>query len=256
SLIPTMLLAFVASGLVNKAVDVWFSDQIDRVMRDSYEVAKMQHAGHITLAVNSARAISHEIFREDMLLPGQRDLLMAAMARKRVEFGVAGIEVYSAKMETLAKSLDGEVPAGVLDLPIGQLVLQAINGKQEANTVQEAQTGRLVRAAAPVAASGRGNEVGGVVVVDAYVPESLLAKMDGIGRQYEEYKQGRGLFVRRRHYVVDSVRGDLVRILRRTQHHGSDPATGRSDGCDCARRSVRTHRREGHRRDWDAHRLL
>ncbi|HET7910288.1 MAG TPA: ATP-binding protein [Nitrospira sp.] len=189
SLIPTVLLAFVASGLVNKAVDVWFSDQIDRVMRDSYEVAKMQHAGHITLAVNSARAISHEIFREDMLLPEQRDLLVAAMARKRVEFGVAGIEVYSAKMETLTKSLDAEVPEGVLDLPIGQLVLQAINGKQEANTVQEAQTGRLVRAAAPVAASGRGNEVGGVVVVDAYVPESLLAKMDGIGRQYEEYKQ-------------------------------------------------------------------
>src|SRR5512147_1184531 len=47
SLIPTVLLAVVASGLVNKAVDVWFSDQIDRVMRDSYEVAKMQHAGHI-----------------------------------------------------------------------------------------------------------------------------------------------------------------------------------------------------------------
>jgi two-component system nitrogen regulation sensor histidine kinase NtrY len=40
SLIPTVLLAFVASGLVNKAVDVWFSDQIDHVMRDSYEVAK------------------------------------------------------------------------------------------------------------------------------------------------------------------------------------------------------------------------
>ncbi len=189
SLIPTVLLALVASGLVNKAVDVWFSDQIDRVMRDSYEVARMQHAGHITLAVNSARAISHEIFREDLLLPAQRDILISAMARKRVEFGVAGIEVYSAKMETLTKSLDPEVPAGVLDLPVGQLVLQAINGKQEGNTVQEAPTGRLVRAAAPIAASGRGGEVGGVVLVDAYVPESLLAKMDGIGRQYEEYKQ-------------------------------------------------------------------
>ncbi len=189
SLIPTVLLAMVASGLVNKAVDVWFSDQIDRVMRDSYEVARMQHAGHITLAVNSARAISHEIFREDLLLSEQRDLLASAMSRKRIEFGVAGIEVYSAKMETLTKSLDPEIPPGVLDLPIGQLILQAINSKQEANTVQEAQTGRLVRAAAPVALSGRGGEVGGVVVVDAYVPESLLAKMDGIGRQYEEYKQ-------------------------------------------------------------------
>ncbi|HXX76814.1 MAG TPA: ATP-binding protein [Nitrospiraceae bacterium] len=189
SLIPTVLLAVVASGLVNKAVDVWFSDQIDRVMRDSYEVARMQHAGHITLAVNSARAIGHEIFREDMLIPEQRDLLVAAMARKRMEFGVAGIEVYSSKLETLTKAVDPDVPSIVLDLPVGQLVLQAINGKQEVNTVQEAQTGRLVRAAMPIAASGRGGEIGGVVVVNSYVPESLLAKMEGIGRQYDEYKQ-------------------------------------------------------------------
>ena len=189
SLIPTVLLAVVASGLVNKAVNVWFSDQIDRVMRDSYEVARMQHAGHITLAVNSARAIGHEIFREDMLLSEQRDLLVAAMARKRREFGVAGIEVYSARLETLTKAVDPDVPSMVLDLPVGQLVLQAINGKQEVNTVQEAQTGRLVRAAMPIAASGRGGEIGGVVVVDAYVPESLLTKMEGIGRQYDEYKQ-------------------------------------------------------------------
>ncbi len=193
SLIPTVLLALVASGLVNKAVDVWFNDQIERVMRDSYEVARMQHAGHITLAVNSARAISREIYREDMLLGEQRDLLVAGMARKRAEFGVAGIEVYSAKMETLTKALDPEVPSTALDLPIGQLVLQAINGKQEVNTVQEAQTGRLVRAAVPIAASGRGGEIGGVVVVDAYVPESLLAKMEGIGHQYSEYKQMRAM---------------------------------------------------------------
>jgi two-component system nitrogen regulation sensor histidine kinase NtrY len=106
-----------------------------------------------------------------------------------MEFGVAGIEVYSSRLETLTKAMDPDVPSIVLDLPVGQLVLQAINGKQEVNTVQEAQTGRLVRAAMPIAASGRGGEIGGVVVVDAYVPESLLAKMEGIGRQYDEYKQ-------------------------------------------------------------------
>ena len=151
SLIPTLLLAFVASGLVNKAVDVWFSEHIEKVMKDSYEVARMQHAGHVALAVNSARAISQELFREDMLTPVQRDLLIAAMARKRMEYGVAGIEVFSSKMETLTKALDSDIPSGVLDLPISQLVLQVINGKQEFTSVQEAQTGRLVRAAIPVA---------------------------------------------------------------------------------------------------------
>ena len=189
SLIPTILLAIVASGLVNKAVDVWFSDQIDRVMKDSYEVARMQHAGHIALAVNSARAIGQELFREDMLTSEQRDLLIAAMARKRMEYGVAGIEVFSSRMETLTKALDAEIPAGVLDLPVSQLVLQVINGKQEFTSVQEAQTGRLVRAGVPVAAGNNRGELAGVVVVAAYVPESLLTKMEGIGRQYEEYKQ-------------------------------------------------------------------
>jgi len=189
SLIPTVLLAIVASGIVNKVVNLWFSEQIEKVMKDSYEVARMQHAGHIALAVNSARAIGQELFREDMLLPEQRDLLIAAIARKRTEYGVAGIEVFSSKMETLTKSLDANVPAGVLDLPISQLVLQVINGKQEFTSVQEAQSGRLVRAGIPVASSSRRGELEGVVVVEAFVPESLLTKMEGIGRQYAEYKQ-------------------------------------------------------------------
>jgi two-component system nitrogen regulation sensor histidine kinase NtrY len=189
SLIPTVLLALVASGLVNKAVDVWFNDQIEKVMNDSYEVVRMQHAGHVALAVNSARALGQELFREDMLMPEQRDLLVAAIARKRAEYGVAGIEVFSVKMETLTKALDAGVPAGVLDLPISQLVLQVINGKQEFTSVQEAQTGRLVRAAVPVASGSRRGELEGVVVVETYVPESLLTKMEGIGRQFAEYKQ-------------------------------------------------------------------
>ncbi|MBK9948484.1 MAG: HAMP domain-containing protein [Nitrospira sp.] len=189
SLIPTVLLAIVASGLVNKAVEVWFSEQIEKVMKDSYEVARMQHAGHVALAVNSARAISQELFREDLLTPVQRDLLIAAMARKRMEYGVAGIEVFSNRMETLTKALDADVPLGVLDLPISQLVLQVINGKQEFTSVQEAKTGRLVRAAIPVISASRRSEIEGVVVVETYVPESLLTKMEGIGRQYTEYKQ-------------------------------------------------------------------
>lgn len=189
SLIPTVLLAVVASGFLNKAVDVWFSEQIENVMKDSYEVARLQHAGHITLAVNSARAIGQELFREDMLIPAHRDLLIAAMARKRMEYGVAGIEVFSNKMETLTKALDASVPAVALDLPIGQLVLQVINGKQEFTSVQEAQSGRLVRAGMPVASGSHSGELAGVVVVETYVSESLLTKMEGITRQYEEYTQ-------------------------------------------------------------------
>jgi len=189
SLIPTVLLAIVASGFLNKAVDVWFSEQIEHVMKDAFEVASLQHAGHIALAVNSARAIGRELYREDLLIPEQRDLLIAAIARKRMEYEVAGIEVYSNKMETLTRALDVSVPSSVLDLPISQLVLQVINGKQEFTSVQEAQSGRLIRAAIPVVSSAKLDELAGVVVVETYVSESLLTKMEGITRQYTEYTQ-------------------------------------------------------------------
>jgi two-component system nitrogen regulation sensor histidine kinase NtrY len=189
SLIPTVLLAVVASGLVNKGVDVWFNEQIEQVLKDSHEVARMHHEAHVALAVNNARAISREIFREDMLTREQRELLVATMERKRAENNLTGVKVFSSKMDTLAQSVDPEVAASVLDLPLGQLVLQVLKENKELTSVQEAQNGRLIRAGIPIASNTRRGEVDGVVVVDAYVPESLLVKMEGIARQYTQYRQ-------------------------------------------------------------------
>ena len=189
SLVPTLLLAFVASGLVNKAVDVWFNDQIEQVLNDAQEVARIHHENRVTLALNSARAISREIFREDLLAPVQRDLLAAAMARKRAEHNLTGVEIFSAKMDTLAKSMAPDVPSVVLALPSGQLVLQIVQHNQELTSVQEAESGRLVRAGVPIPSNMRQGAVDGVVVVDEYVSESLLSKLDGIAAQYAEYRQ-------------------------------------------------------------------
>lgn len=189
SLIPTLLLAFVASGLVNKAVDVWFNDQIEQVLKDAQDVARIHHEGRVTLALNSARAISREIYREDLLAPVQRDLLAAAMARKRAEHNLTGVEVFSAKMDLLAKAMATDVPVVALALPSGQLVLQVIQHNQELTSVQEAESGRLVRAGVPIPSNMRQGLVDGVVVVDEYVPESLLSKLEGIAAQYAEYRQ-------------------------------------------------------------------
>ena len=76
-----------------------------------------------------------------------------------------------------------------MELPIGQLVLQVLSGKQEMTSVQEAQRGRLIRAGVPIASNTRQGEIDGVVVVAAYVSESLLAKMESIAKQYTEYRQ-------------------------------------------------------------------
>ncbi len=189
SLIPTVLLAIVASGLVTKAMDVWFNEQIEQVLKDSQDLARLHHEGHVTLAINNARAIGREIYREEWMKRDLRDLLVAGMARKRTEHNLASVEVYSPKLEVLTKAVDPAVSASVVELPIGQLVLQVLSGKQEMTSVQEAQRGRLIRAGVPIASNTRQGEIDGVVVVAAYVSESLLAKMESIAKQYTEYRQ-------------------------------------------------------------------
>ena len=67
SLIPTLLLAVMASDVINEVMKVWFNNQIEVVLKDSEELSRMYHEGHMALAVQSARAISREIYREDFL---------------------------------------------------------------------------------------------------------------------------------------------------------------------------------------------
>lgn len=189
SLVPTVLLAFVASGVISEVMKVWFNDQIEQVLKDSEQMARMYHEGHTALATKSAQAIGKEIFREDMLRPEHREILMAAMARKRAEFNLTGIEIFSSKLETLARMIDPEVPPSVLNLPVGQLVLKVLDTGQELTAVQEAPVGRLIRAAVPISSGRDPTNIEGVAVVGTYVPESLLAKMEGITRQYTEFRQ-------------------------------------------------------------------
>jgi len=189
SLIPTLLLAFVASGVISEVMKVWFNNHIEQVLKDSEQMARMYHEDHMALATKSAEAISKEIFREDMLRPEHREILMAAMARKRAEFNITGIEIFSSKLETLARMVDPDVPPSVLNLPVGQLVLKVLETGTALTAVQEAPVGRLIRAAVPIASSLDPDGIEGVAVVGTYVPEALLAKMEGIARQYTEFRQ-------------------------------------------------------------------
>ena len=86
----------------------------------------MYHEGHLALAVQSARAIGREIYREDFLRPDHRELLTAAMARKREEFNVTGVEVFSSKLELLVRMNAPEATDRMFQLPVGQLVRRAL----------------------------------------------------------------------------------------------------------------------------------
>ncbi len=193
SLVPTVLLAVMASGVINQVMNVWFNNQIEKVLKDSEELSRMYHEGHMALTMQSARAMSREIYREDFLRTDSRELLSAAIARKREEFNVTGVEVFSSKLELLVRMTAPEATDGTFHLPAGQLVRRALDSRGEVTSVQVAQAGRLIRAAVPIASNTILGGIDGVVVVSTYVSESILAKMQGIAKHYTNYLQIKAL---------------------------------------------------------------
>ncbi len=188
TLIPSVLLVGLASGLLSQSIDNWFGQEVEHALKDSQDVAQVHRRSHEVVALNSARAISREIYADELLAPEHKETLAVAMQRKRVEYGVGGVEVYSPAKQILTRSVDPKIPLAVLDAPENRLVENALAGG-EVKSFQSIHTGDLIRAAVTIPSASDPAQVAGVVVVDTYLPEALVAKMDGVTRSYKNFKE-------------------------------------------------------------------
>jgi two-component system, NtrC family, nitrogen regulation sensor histidine kinase NtrY len=188
TLIPSLLLVGLASGLLSKSIDNWFGQEVEHALRDSQDVAQAHRRGHEAVTVNSARAISREIYADELLASELKETLEVAMQRKRMEYGVSGVEVYSATKELLTRSVDPNIPLSVLNAPEDRLVENAL-AQGEVKTFQFIETGDLIRAAVTIPSALDPSKVAGVVVVDTYLPEALVKKMDRVSQSYRNFKE-------------------------------------------------------------------
>ena len=188
TLIPSLLLVGLASGLLSKSIDNWFGQEVEHALKDSQDVAQAHRRGHEAVTVNSARAISREIYADELLAAELQETLAVAMQRKRMEYGVSGVEVYSATKQLLTRSVDPQIPLSVLNAPEDRLVENAL-AQGEVKTFQFIETGDLIRAAVTIPSASDPSQVAGVVVVDTYLPEALVKKMDRVTQSYKNFKE-------------------------------------------------------------------
>ncbi len=191
TLIPSLLLVGLASGLLSDTIDNWFGGEVEHALKDSQDVAQVHRRGHELLAINSARAISREIYADGLLASEHQETLTLAMQRKRMEYGVGGVEVYSVEKEVLTRSVDPKIPLGFLDDPEHRIVEKALTSG-EINSFRSTETGDLIRVAVTIPSLQDPDQVGGVVVVDTYLPEALVSKMDRVMQSYNDFKEAKG----------------------------------------------------------------
>jgi len=188
SLVPTMLLFFAAAGFINNTVHNWFNTQVETSLSESLEVAQTYYKNSASNALYYGRQISGFIKNEKLLNQDNLPQLKALIRQKQKEYNLGVVEVYSAQREELVQASNPAVPKGEFTTPTSEDINAGLSGK-ELTRINQAGKADLIRGIVPVYSTYNQKDVVGVVVVNYYVPYSLVNKMKEITQSYHEFRQ-------------------------------------------------------------------
>jgi len=188
SLVPTMLLFFASASFITNSVQNWFNVQVETSLNESLEVAQTYYKTSASNALLFARRLSEVIQRERLLNDDSLPRLKSFVREKQKEYNLGIVEVFSSQREELIRASNPEVPRAENTSPNSEDIKQALAGK-ELTKVNSAGKADLIRGIVPIYSTYNDRDVVGVVVVNYYVPHSLVSKMQEISSSYQEFRR-------------------------------------------------------------------
>jgi two-component system nitrogen regulation sensor histidine kinase NtrY len=188
SLVPTMLLFFAAAGFINNTVHNWFNTQVETSLSESLEVAQTYYKNYAANSLYYGRQISGFIKTQKLLNEENLPQLKELIRQKQKEYNLGVVEVYSAQREELVQASNPDVPKGEFTNPDSEDIKKGLSGS-ELTRISQAGKADLIRGIVPVYSTWNQKDVVGVVVVNYYVPYSLVNKMKEITESYHEFRQ-------------------------------------------------------------------
>ena len=188
SLFPTLLLFFVSAGYISNSIQNWFNSQIETSLNESMEVAQTYYKNSAANALFYAEQISQTIKNRKLLNDENLGQLKTLIKEKQREYNLGVVEVFSAQREELVRAVNPKLPASEYTNPSSDDLDTGLKGK-ELSRVNALGKADLIRGIVPVFSNWKESDVVGVVVVNYYVPYSLVSKMKEITTSYHDFKQ-------------------------------------------------------------------
>jgi len=188
SLVPTMLLFFVSAGFITNSIQNWFNKQVENSLNESMEVAQTYYKSSAANALYYGQQISDAIKERKLLNEENLPALKALVRQKQKEYNLGVVEVFSSQREELIRAANPKLPAGEFTNPSSEDINVGLSG-QELTRVNAIGKADLIRGIVPVRSNWNKEDVVGVIVVNYYVPYSMVAKMREITASYHEFRQ-------------------------------------------------------------------
>jgi two-component system nitrogen regulation sensor histidine kinase NtrY len=188
SLVPTMLLFFVSAGFITNSIQNWFSEQVETSLDESMEVAQTYYKTSAANALYYAHQLSGFIKEQKLLNNENLSTMRNLIRQKQKEYNLGVVEVFSSQREELVRAANPNLPMGEFTNPSSEDINVGLRGR-ELTRVNPIGKADLIRGIVPIYSNWNQKDVVGVVVVNYYVPYSLVSKMKEISASYHEFRQ-------------------------------------------------------------------
>ncbi|MFQ5587507.1 MAG: ATP-binding protein [Nitrospiria bacterium] len=195
SMIPSILLFVVASGLLTSSIENWFSIQVEKSLDQSLEVAQDYYQESEQDVAAAARQIGRHLL-SGRLLNGAHAALTKYLRDQKEAHRLHNIYVFTPRFKLMAEAAERKSDANKASSPpatepLAQAMEKGVDTPKSKSTepvlsIQSTPQGDLVRGILPLEKRGRAKVI---LVVDQMISPRLVGKMEGIKQSVEEYKQ-------------------------------------------------------------------
>jgi len=185
SLVPSVLLFTIASGLLTRSFDRWFDSKVESALQGSLEIGQTYYLNSANNAIFYARQLSQRITQDGLFDPQRVAQLKEFVQTKQREYNLGTVELFSPDGQPFVVAFNQHVPTGVTIKPEPEFLNRALRGLEVTRT-QIFGDADVIRGGVPIYAADR--RILGVVVVDYYVPKSISKRAVQISQSYEQYK--------------------------------------------------------------------
>jgi len=187
SLVPTIILFFVAAGFITNSVEHWFKVQVEQSLQGSLEVVQTYYRDFANNAVSSAQQIGKHFPDLESFKGKDLTLLKKELEAKRKEYNLSTLGIFVGGRGETVRVEDPSLK-GIFFSPPKDLLEAGFSGK-EVSRILPVGEGEVITGIAPIFNSSEKKEVVGVVAASHFIPKSLTTKMREISQAFVDYKQ-------------------------------------------------------------------
>ena len=188
SLIPTILLFFIALQFVSTSMDYWFNSNVEASLDESLKVAQDIYQENRERTIETGNAIAEQLVSAQLLERDPqsiRQLLQGLLTARNLD----GLALFSDQRQELADVMSDNINFQSLPEIPTELFRLALAGEKNQTSIQPIATGEIVRSVTPVFLKEKEASLPYVLITTVFIPREQLQRMTVISKGIEGYRQ-------------------------------------------------------------------